>query len=261
MIRRTAALPTAIAGLTLALAACGGDGASSAPALTDPTEIVTAALTSTEAATSVHLDVGFDGTITLTLPIGGLGGGGTPIDLTDATATADIDFADTAARATFAIPNMFGLGGEVIAVDGRAYVKTTLTGPLYTESAATDAPVDPSDTSAIIDTLGDLLLSDSVELTKGDDVPCGAMTCYTVATQLAADDLGLGTGLFGGMIDLGGATIALTIRVEQGAPNHLAGLTGVLTMADGTTLTIDVTASKWDEPVTIAAPPADQIKP
>ena len=31
-------------------------------------------------------------------------------------------------------------------------------------------------------------------------------------------------------------------------------------MADGTALNVDVTASKWDEPVTITAPPADQVK-
>ena len=44
-------------------------------------------------------------------------------------------------------------------------------------------------------------------------------------------------------------------------PNHLAGVEAVVTMADGSKLTADVTASKWDEPVTITAPPADQVKP
>jgi hypothetical protein len=29
----------------------------------------------------------------------------------------------------------------------------------------------------------------------------------------------------------------------------------------GSKLTLDLTASKWDESVTITAPPADQIKP
>ena len=32
-------------------------------------------------------------------------------------------------------------------------------------------------------------------------------------------------------------------------------------MADGTKLTAVLTASKWDQPVTVTAPPADQVKP
>ena len=62
-------------------------------------------------------------------------------------------------------------------------------------------------------------------------------------------------------MDLTDASLALTIRVEKDLPNRLAGLEAVVTLKDGTKLTVDVTASKWDEPVTITAPPADQVKP
>ncbi len=261
MIRRAPLVPIFAVMIALPMAACGGATTTSAPALTDPAEIVRAALTATQSATSVHLDVTIDGTLAIALPIGGLSGPATPIDLTGATATADVDFTDTAARATFSVPTLFGLGGEVIAVDGRAYVKTTLTGPLYTEQASSAAAVDPSAAGDAITALGDLLLDGSVVLVKGADVACGAGQCYTVSTDLSAADVDLSGTPIAGMIDLTGATLSITIRVEQTAPNRLAGASAVLTTADGNSVTVDVTASRWDEPVTISPPPADQIKP
>ena len=51
----------------------------------------------------------------------------------------------------------------------------------------------------------------------------------------------------------------MTIRVEKDPPNHLAGLDA---SHDGgrDDVTADVTFSKWDEPVTVTAPPADQVQ-
>ena len=68
------------------------------------------------------------------LPIGG--GTGTPLDLTGTTASADVDFAKPAAQGDVRGPGDARPRGEVIAVDGKTYLKTTLTGPLYQESAA-----------------------------------------------------------------------------------------------------------------------------
>ena len=116
---------------------CGGSVPG--PALTDPTAIVTAALTSTEAAKTVHLDVVVDGTATVAMPIGG--GTGTAMDLTGTTASADVDFVNKAAKATFSIKaGGLTVNGELIAVGGKTYLKTTLTGPLYQESAAGASP-------------------------------------------------------------------------------------------------------------------------
>ena len=64
MSRRRPAILIALA--TVALLASGVRQHGPRPALTDPKEIVTAALTSTEAAKSVHLDVTLDGTVTVT---------------------------------------------------------------------------------------------------------------------------------------------------------------------------------------------------
>ena len=247
-----------VAVIAILVTACGTTP--TGPVLTDATAIVTAALTSTEAAKSVHVDVTVDGIASVALPIGG--GVATPLDLTGTTATADIDFAKPAARATFAVKAGLTVNGEVIAIDGKTYLKSTLTGSLYAQSAGS-TPVDPSAVSGLIDNLGDLLLKPGTNLVKGNDVACGSKQCYSVSADLSAADLGnTGSGALDNLpVNLAGAALKLTIRVEKDLPYHLAGVSAVLSTPDGAMLTIDVIASKWDEPVAISAPPADQVKP
>ena len=258
MTRRFTAM-LAIATLAILVGACGGTTAS--PALTDPTEIVTAALKSTEAAKSFRLDVRVDGSATIRLP-GSVSGTGTPVRLDGTTAAIDVDVVAPAAHAIVSAPALLGFKADVIAVDGKSYVKTSLTGPLYQVSAAETGPVNPGAAGSIIDNLGDLLLKEGIVLTKGADLQCGSETCYAVTTSLTPDQLGAAGGAAAALpVDLTGATLKLTMLVEQDPPNHLAGIDAVLTMADGSALTMAVTASRWDEPVTVTAPPADQVKP
>lgn len=260
MIRRLPAVLVIAAATAIIVAACNA-GPSAAPELTDPTEIVTAALKSTEAAKSVHVDVAVDGKATVSMP--GALGVGLPVDLTGTTASADIDLAKPAAKANASVPALLNFAAELIAVDGKVYTKTTLTGPLYQVSDASGAAFDPSDAKGMIDNLGDLLLKEGVTLVKGEDVACGSKQCYTVSTDLTAEQLGTaGAGALSGLpVDLTGASLKVTVQVEKDVPNHLAGVTAVLTLADGSVVTAELRASKWDEPVTVTAPPADQVKP
>jgi hypothetical protein len=257
MIHRAPRFLPALAAAALLLSACGSTP--TGPELADPAAIVTAAVTSTKAAKSVHLDVSVDGTATVALPIGG--GAPTPLDLTGTTAAADIDFARPAARATFAVKAGLTVNGEVIAIDGKTYLKSTLTGPLYEQSAGS-TPVDPSALRGLIGTLGELLLKPGSNLAKGADVACGTKQCYTVTGDLTAAVLGAGgAGTLEGLpVDLTGATAKLTMRVEKDLPYHLAGVTAVLALPKNATLTIELTASKWDAPVTVTAPAADKVK-
>jgi len=256
MIRRPHGVFLSLAFVALIVTACGATP--TGPALTDPKAIVTAALTSTKAAKTVHLALTANGEATVALPIAG--GTGTPVDLTGTTASADVDFVKPAAHATFALKAGVTLNGEAIAVDGKTYLKTSLTGPLYQESAAGEGLFDASIIGNLIDNLGEILLKSDVTLVKGDDVACGSKQCYTVSADLSADDLGA-TALTGLPVNLQGATVKVTARVEKDLPYHLAGVTAVLSQPDGKALTVDITASKWDEPVTITAPPVDQVKP
>ena len=258
MIPRFPSAPLALAVVALLAAACGMTP--TGPALTDPKEIVTATLTATESAKSVHLSAMADGTATVALPVGG--GTGTPVDVTGTTASADIDVVKPAANATFALKAGLTVSGEAIAIDGKTYLKTTLTGPLYQVSSGSST-VDPTQLGGVIDALGDLLLKPGVDLVMGDDVACGSKQCYTVSADLTAADLGTdaSSALDSLPVNLAGATLKLTIRVEKDLPHHLAGVTAVFSQPDGAALTVDVTASKWNEPVSISAPPADQVEP
>ena len=262
MIRPSSAALGLVAAMALLVGAC--NTTPPGPALTDPKEIVTAALKSTEAAKSVHIDITVDGKATVKLP--NTSGPGTTVELAGTTAAADIDFAKPAARATFSA-KVAGLtvAGEIIAIDGKTYTKTTLTGPLYQASAASAAPVDPSNAGGLMDDFGDVLLKDAGALVKGDDIACGSGQCYTVSTTLSPDELGLdgpGAGALAGLpIDLTGATVKVTVAVEKSLPYHLSSVTAVLTTPDGNAVTVVATASKWDQPVTVTAPPADQVKP
>jgi hypothetical protein len=261
MIHRSpAGLAVAAFALAMIVGAC--NGGNPGPALTDPKAIVTAALTSTQAAKSVHLEGAVDGKAAIDVPIPGASSA--PIDLTGTTASADVDFAGHAAKSTVAVPAVLNFAGQAVVVDGKSYIKSSAGGPLYQESPATGSLLDPAGISGLIENIGDLLLKDPSKLVKGDDVGCGSKQCYTVSVALTPADLGAtGSAAPAGLpVDLTGATLNLTIRVEKDLPYHLAGVTAVLTMpTGGSKLTLDLTASKWDEPVTITAPPADQIKP
>lgn len=257
--RRVSAAFGLLTGVAVVLTACGGPAL---PALTDPTEIVTAALDSTEGARSVHLEVKLDGEINADLT--GAGGTGTGIPLTGTTASADVDMAGGKARAAVAVPALLNFNADLIQIGETTYLKSSLGGPQYeTIQATDDLPVDPTDASGIFDDVGDLLTAEGVDPVKGDDVECGGRQCYTVMIELTPDELaGLGGGAATELLpmDISTASLAFTIRVEKDT-RRLAGINAVVSLGEQGSVTLDVAFSKWDQPVDIAPPPPDQIKP
>jgi hypothetical protein len=244
--------------------------------MTDPSAILQAAVSNTATATSVHLDATLDGSLSLDV----LGTGvATPMQLKGTTANADIDFANKAGRATFSAPGLLGIAGEAIVVDGTAYLKSTLTGAQYQQiplgGAVAQMPSpDPSAMASMLAGLDEALAQPGVDPAKGADVECGTKTCYTVTIELTADELAALQGESGGALplpsalpipiplpsDLSDATVDLTFRVEQDT-NNLAGIDAAIGLGEAGQLTSTITFSKWNEPVTVTAPPADQVKP
>lgn len=257
--RRPPAAIALLASVAVALSACAGP---SRPALTDPTEIITAALTATKGAKSVHVEATLDGTISADLT--GAGGPATSLSLAGTTASADVDMAGGKAHATIAVPALLNFNGDLIQIGETTYLKSSLSGPQYEAMQATDElPVDPTDASGIFDDVGDLLLADGIDPVKGDDVDCGGKQCYTVMIELTPDELAaLGGAAATGMlpVELGDASLAITLRVERDT-YHLAGITTVASLGAQGSLTLDVALSRWDQPFDISPPPADQIKP
>jgi hypothetical protein len=263
---RHIALAVMVGLATLTLGAC--QGAPAQPELTDPTAILAAAVTSTGAAKTARVDVTADGTVSLDL----LGmGTPSPIDLDGTTASADLDLANGDARTTFAAPGLLGLTGELIALDGTTYLKSTLTGALYlVQPIGADLPA-PSGQArdTVLKGLTDLLADPRLDPVKGDDTPCGSATCYRVDISLSPEELAaLGLGDLQApaglpvpvqIPDLSAASLDLNVLVAKDTTR----LTGVKVTADlgggAGVATIDVTFSKWDQPVAITAPPPDQL--
>lgn len=259
--RSRSAAPALIVAVSLVL---GGCGSAALPELTDPTAIITAALKATEGAKSVHLEATVEGSIKADLF--GTGGTGSSFAMTGTTASADIDIAGGNSHVTFAVPALLGLTGELVQIGTTSYTQTSLGGPLFemSEGSAEDLPIDPTDPSAMVDQLGDFLLKDGVDPVKGADVDCGDVKCYTVTIDLTAEELAAldptGAAVEELPIDMGAASVALTIRVEKNT-YRLAGMTAVASLGDQGSLTLELALSKWDEALDIKAPPADQIAP
>jgi hypothetical protein len=246
-----------IAALILAFAALGCQGP--AVLLDDPDEILAAAATTAAAATSVHVDIAVEGRVALD-PLGT--GAGAPIDMRDTTASADLDLAGSRLRATFSSPGLLGLAGEAIAMEEGSYIKTSLTGSKFRLLPSDRPPENP------LKGLNDLLARADLDPVKGADVPCAGGTCYTLTVKLDAADLaGLGGGAGGPLPsvlpiplpDLSAAAIDLTLHVEQ-RTTRLSGITAVAGMADLGNLGVQATFTRWNEPVQIGAPPADQVE-
>jgi hypothetical protein len=260
--RRLAVALGPLAVLSIIVGACG---AASAPALTDPREIVTAALRSTESAKSVHIEMTLDGKVSA--PSTGAGAPGPTIALTGTTASADVDIAAGSAHASFSVPAFLGLTGDLIQIGGTSYYKTSMTGDMYqSQTSANLLPVVPipAGSGSLVGTVDEFLSRPGVDPVKGDDVACGSTQCYTVQIELTSDELiamGADAATASGLpLDLGAASLNLAIRVEKDT-NHLAGFAATVALGEQGSLTIDMAMSKWDQPVTISAPPADQVQP
>jgi hypothetical protein len=264
--------------------------------LTDPVAILQAAALSTASAKSVHIDATADGPISFD-PLGT--GAGAAINLRGTTAAIDADLTANKLHLTFLSPNLLNLSAELIALDGMTYLKSSLTGAKFLASTVPAGSMPSAAPSAAasqaLSGVTDLLTRSDLKPVKGDDVPCAGGTCYTVTLHLTAAQLqalggsssgsgastspaiasptptssaggisdlpGLGGGLSGlPLPDLSTSTADLTIHVEQ-TTNRLSGVDAVLHLGDLGDPTVHLTFTKWDQAVTIAAPPADQVQP
>jgi hypothetical protein len=254
----------------LAVAACGS---TTAPELTDPTEILAAAAAETAAASSVHIELVADGQVSLDLLGAGLAG---PIALDDTTLTADVDMTGGDARLTFSAPGVLGLRGELIIVDETAYAKTSLTGSGYQSIDLSQVPTGPAgsaapspDADSMLAALSELLADPALEPVKGADVECGTTTCYTVDIELTPNEVAeLAAGGSGLPIpsdlpipipDIDAASLQLTIRVEKDT-TRLAGISIAATIDSVGSIDADVRFSRWNEGVSIDPPPADEVE-
>jgi hypothetical protein len=244
------------------LAACGGS--STAPALTDPKDILTHTASSLQGIKSVHVKAGLTGKIDPGSLTGTGSSSGSPtMDLSNSTLEGDIDIAKSEAKLAVAAPNLFGLTAEIIVDSGTLYLKTSLTGEKYQKlelstltaglplpSLPASGSPDPSAAAAMIDQLK-TELAKLPPATKLADEKIGDVDCYHVQQKVSSTDVPQASDLPSGSVTLDiwsskadYRPCRVGIAVDGGAQGNL-------------TFTIDLT--KYDAAVDIAPPPADQV--
>ena len=272
-------LAAAVCSVVLAVTAAGCGGGSATPTqppLTDPNEIVSRSISQLATETSVHIDGTLNGTVDADYVFGlmGYGSGALSgsIKLNNASLTGDVDMTRQAAHLSATFPTLFGLSAEVIVVDGYAYErfgsstgkysKTKVSTSALMPSAAPDATLD---IAGSLDRLKSLLGSSGVSASlSGRDRIAGGESYHltlTVPVDLinqafgaAAGAVAAGAAASGVSLDL--APVDYWVYVDTLQP---AGLYLEVSSAKLGNLDLNVTLSRYGQPVTIQAPPASQI--
>jgi LppX_LprAFG lipoprotein len=254
------------------IAACSGTSATPVP--TDPSAILSAAVSSIKDVKTVHVKVGLTGSIDAGGLFGSTGGaastapsaGGSSLDLSGTTIEGDVDVAHSAANLTATVPALLNLTASIIAVDGTAYIKTSLTGSQYqkldTSDLTKDLPI-PSlpaagspgpEASSMLSDLQQALASLPPAKILADENVNG-QDCHHIQQTVSSSDLApLASGALAGAS--GTATLDIWTQKSDGRPSRL-----VIAVDGGSQgkISVQVDLTSYDAAVTISAPPADQI--
>jgi hypothetical protein len=237
------AIAAIIAILSLVISACNA-GATNAPALTDPKEILTQSLLSLKDLKTVEIT----GSLTGTLQAAELGG---TLDLSSTKITAAVDVPNQKAKFNIDAPSLMSTKLDALVVDGFAYVgkyaKTevpTASGQPVTDTAEIAKQVD--EFKAQLDKLPN-------PPTKEADEKCGDQDCYHTQIKVSAADMAkLSPDTASTNADV---TVDLWSRKSDLKPAKLQ-----LTVTSPEIGTVGATFDfKYDVPVDVTAPPADQV--
>ena len=255
----------------------------------DPSSIITGVINGTTDVKSFHIKLTVNGTIkgaalasAAGSAAGGLGGAlQGDIKLDGTSIEGDVDIANQAAKLTFNVPPLAALGnvplsGDLILVANTLYYKVTLLGPKYTKmdlgnigdslgalSSSLPVAVPSADASAAIaDQISQMrkALTDAgvtVTLVGVDQIGGKPASHINVGIPLdklnaaIAADASAGPAM---KIDSASVDIWVYTDGSRFAQVEMKGASSTLGNLD-----ITLTLSNYDQPVTVAAPPADQV--
>ncbi|MEO5940290.1 MAG: hypothetical protein ABIZ72_04980 [Candidatus Limnocylindrales bacterium] len=257
MIRRLAYLPLAlVAALSLVLAACSSTPA--APALTDPKEIVAKGVTSLTGVKTFEFTGTFSGTVKL--PQMG------DFDLSTVKMAGAIDVSTRSLKFSLDAPTLLGTKVDAVVVGNVAYYKlsgalTAMLGGTADKYTKADVPTasgnpvaDATDVNKAVAEIQAALAKLPNPPTKGADEKCGDQDCYHVTMALSAADL---KALDPAASVNGDVTFDIWTHKTDNRPAKISFSATSLDMGKfGLVLEL-----KYDVPVSVAAPPADQIAP
>jgi lipoprotein LprG len=255
MFRRLLFLMTAA---TVALAACSS-GTPAAPALTDPKDILTKTALTLKDIKTMHLHADVGGSVKLDLTGSG---NAAPLDLKGTTADGDIDITNKKFHLSFGAPALLGLAADIIVIGDTTYTKVTpFLGEKYTKSTSdstSDSVSDVTDPQKTIDEINKFLNTPGVAPTKAADEKCGDKDCYHVTMNLTSEQLGGITGGLGSGAPTGTGTLDIWTQKNDLRPAKIAIAANA---GDTGTVTVTLTISNYDAPVTVNAPADSDIAP
>jgi hypothetical protein len=264
--------------LAVVLGACGASATPTPTPPPDPRQVLQSGATALATLKSVHVDVELSGTIQN--PASATASAG-PITLDGTNLSLDIDIANQKGTASLVTPAALGGLSADLIVSGDIYVKAPLL--LKTDkwsqipaamlsslaSGAFSSPL-PS-ASAGVGGLDSLFNMSGVTVTGQGTDACADGTCDKIAITIpaatlrqaagaaaAANPLGAGVPGLGSLGSLGDATITVWTATSSGRLNKL---TFAVSAGSAGNITVTVTLSKFDAPVTVTPPPADQVQP
>lgn len=265
-----------VVGLLIAfsLAGCGSGPASPAVSLlSDPSAIVTRSFQRLEATTALHFEGSISGSVDAA-SVGSLLGGGSlglsgKIKLDGSSFSGDLDLGKAAAHVSASFPSLFGAAADAILVDGTLYTKITTpvgpANPLYTKSKpqASLLPSLAPGNSVVSDLLKqlepqvDAAAASAILLTPGSvDGRAAYHLLVTVPPDVVHQVLGLAGGAFANDLSIQVAPVDYWVYTDTLAP---AGLQFRVTSATLGSLSVALTLTRYDQPVSIAAPPDGQV--
>ena len=244
--------------LSLVLAACAATPPA-APALTDPKEIVAKGVTSLTDVKTFE----FTGSFTGSVKVPQMG----DFDLSTVKMVGAFDIANKNAKFTLDAPSLLGTKIDALIVGNVAYYKISGalaamlggTADKYTKSDVPTASGDPiaaaTDVTKAVAELQAALAKLPTPPVKAADERCGDQDCYHVTMKLTAADL----QALDPKASAPAGDLSFDIWTRKN-DNRPAKLSLSATSADMGTfgLVLDI---KYDVPVSVAAPPADQIAP
>jgi hypothetical protein len=237
------------------LAACGTQGA--AP-LEDPEEILTQSIEAMAGVDSVHFVLALDGDVNVPEM-----GGEMSLDGTELEGSFAMD--GSAGQLTFSVPAFLGISGEMRLIGEEAFIRTSMTGPLWMRQPVTEGADDPlaqaGDPQEAIAELQEFLAEDGVALEKLDNVECGESTCYQLRLDIAGEvfaEADEAASAAPEVIDAlaDGLTFDLQIDTES---LHLVGVSTAFEDEEMGSLDLTMTFDGFGDPVEVEAPPSDEI--
>jgi hypothetical protein len=239
----------------LALAACSSPAA---PTTDDPKEILTRSVEAMAGVDSVHFVLALDGTINVAEMGGSMALNGTELE-------GRMAMDGSAAEMTFAVPAFLGLAGELRLIGEEAFVKTTMTGPMWLRQAVDEGADDPlaqaGDPQQALDNLRSFLDEPGVTIEKLADVECGESTCYQLEIAISGEvfaDSAQAASAAPEVLEALGEGLTFNVRFEKDT-FYMAGASTTFEDEEMGSLSVSLTFDEFGEPVNVEAPPSDEV--